>query len=428
MTSIRERSKRRIISILRKLEVYTRTDNVYLTKNTTLLFLIWSIGVLNGFVLYILISRILPKDVYGQYKYFLSLFSLFSVTTFTGVEAAVTRAVANGNDGAVKAGFRRKLLGGMVGSVITLCIAGYYALNGRTDLAIALSLMAVFAPWIYAANVYGSTYTGKKLFKNYTRTNIITSLLAFIGMVFAFIFIRDPVWLFAAFLFTSLTTVIAYAFALRTVTNNRVGDDTLSFATHLTKLDILGTIANNIDSILVFHFLGAASLAVYSFAIIPVEQMKGLLKSFQGIALPKFATSSLRSMQSTIGRKVALFMIMITLLMGIYILLAPPFFRIFFPAYVSAVPLSQVYSLSLIFAMPASLFMTLFIAKGLKKETTQFNVANYTIQILLLVIGAWKFGLWGVIVARMVSRTLMFFTAHTILHRAKTPLDQATDI
>ncbi len=412
-------SKNRLIQLLRSFEHFTKTDNVYLAKNGTLLICTQAVSVLNGFVLYILISHFLTKEIYGQYKYFLSLFSLFSLTTFTGMEVAVLRAVAQGNDGAVEAGFKRKLMGGAIGSLLSCLAAAYYTYNGRADLALALIMMAIFAPWIYAANVYSSAFSGKKKFSSYTKINIATTLLAFVFMAIAFITVRNPVWLFLAFLVTSSTSLIAYYIARQTLTNTNIGKDTFSFGTHLTKLDILGTIANNIDGILIFHFLGATSLAIYTFAIIPVEQMKGFLKSVQSIAMPKFSINSIAHTRTTIQRKIKLFMLGIAILMAVYILLAPSFFKFFFPAYTESILYSQVYCLSLIFAMPASLLVTLFMAKGLKKETTLFNVINYSIQIILLIFGAWLYGLWGAIAARTISRVLMLFTTHTMIQRAK---------
>lgn len=408
MRSLLLSAKQHSVALLRRLERITKTDNVYLAKNGGLLLITQGVSVLNGFVLYILISHFLSKETYGQYKYLLSLFSLFGLTALTGIEASVERAVAHGHDGAVRAGFRRKFLGGACGSLIALLVAVYYQLHGRSDMAVALVLLAVFAPWIYAANVYITAFTGKKRFSDYTKLNIATTLLSFSVMALAFIYIHDPVLLFLAFLIASSSLLIAYRVAKTTLKNDSVGADTLRFGMHLSKLDILGTLANNIDSVLAFHFLGAASLAVYSFAILPVEQMKGFLKSVQSVAAPKFAITTISDLRQTLGRKLLIFMFGIAILMGIYILLVPAFFDLFFPAYRGSVAYSQIYSLSLIFAMPASLLQILFQSQGLRRETTIFNVVAYSTQIILLVLGVWFFGLWGLIGSRVLSRVLMF--------------------
>ncbi len=92
--SIGSRIKNWVIRLLRRTERITGTDNIYLAKNSTYLILNQAVSVLNGFVLYILIARFLPQEVYGQYKYFLSLFSLFAIAALTGTETALSRAVA----------------------------------------------------------------------------------------------------------------------------------------------------------------------------------------------------------------------------------------------------------------------------------------------------------------------------------------------
>ena len=181
MRTLFTRSKKNIEQLLRKWERHTRTDNIYLVKNASLMVLTQIISILNGFVLYILISRYLSKESYGQYKYLLSLFSLFGLTTFTGMKTAVARDIANNNDGALQAGFRRKLFGGFIGSILALIAAGYYQLNGRTDLSIALVLLGIFGPWLYAANVYTAIFIGKKRFDLYTKTNITTGIITFIA-------------------------------------------------------------------------------------------------------------------------------------------------------------------------------------------------------------------------------------------------------
>ncbi len=424
MRTLFTRSKKNIEQLLRKWERHTRTDNIYLVKNASLMVLTQIISILNGFVLYILISRYLSKESYGQYKYLLSLFSLFGLTTFTGMKTAVARDIANNNDGALQAGFRRKLFGGFIGSILALIAAGYYQLNGRTDLSIALVLLGIFGPWLYAANVYTAIFIGKKRFDLYTKTNITTGIITFIAMACVFIFINNPVWLFTAFLATNSTIFIAYYLALRTVTNSNTSKGMLSYATYLSKLDILGLLASSIDGVLIYHFLGASALATYSFATIPVEQIKGILLSIQSIAMPKFTVSALSHMQKTLGRKIFLFMIGIIGITIAYIALTPFMFKKIFPTYTEAILYSQVYSLSLVFVVPASLLLTMFTAKGLRRETTAYNIINYSVQILLLIIGSWLYGLWGAIFARLITRILMYLTSRIIFHNAQEPMEQ----
>ena len=413
--------KSRATSLLRRGERFTGTDNIYLAKNGFFLTLMQSFGVLTGFLQYILIARFLPKEVYGEYKYFLSLFSLFSIAAMTGMENALGRAVANGFEGSLPKAFRYKFIGGLFGSLAMLIGSGYYFWQANTDTALALALIACFSPWIYASNVYSAFLSGKKRFDLTSRYTVYATFISFIGMATGLYFLRNAVALLLVFLVTSLTNGIAYLIARSKQTNDTVDPTMFALGKHLSILDILGTVANNLDSILVFHFLGAASLAVYSLAIIPVEQMKGFLKIISSLAMPKYATRSLEAVQSGLRKKILLFMGGVVVLMGIYILLAPAFFAFFFPSYQSSVPYSQVYALSLITGAPATLLLTAILAQNMKKALTYSNVLNYSAQILFLLIGSYFFGLWGVIISRIFSRIFQLVCSYVLLHRPETP-------
>jgi len=407
------------IKFLRRLEPITGTDNVYLAKNNFYLWVMQGINVLNGFVLYILIAHFLPKEIYGQYKYLLSLYGLFSIATLTGVDTALARAAALDKDGSLKAAFRLKLLGGVVGSLIAVGLALYYSFQGRPDLMWPLLAIAVFSPVIYASMVGYSFLSGKKRFDLFCKASIATTLIYFLGMAMAFVFLRSPVQIILVYLVSNSAVFGVYLYA-RSLTKNREIDTGMrDLAIHISALDVLGIIANQIDGVLIFHFLDASSLAIYSLATIPVEQMKGFLKSVQSSAFPKFATADITGIKKTLNRKIAIFMLGITFLMLIYIILAKPFFSLFFPHYLSSVPYSQVYSLSIVFGIPASLILTLFQAKALKQEYTVFNIANYSIQILMLVVGCWLYGLWGAIFARVISRLLMLVSTQLLFKHVK---------
>src|SRR5579872_3261570 len=110
MNALRER----LYSILRWSERYTRTDMVYLFKSGFWLQTSsFSIALLS-FLLYVVFGRVLPKDVYGNYQYLLSLASIASAFTMTGMNTAVMRAVARGFEGTFLASLRIQLLWGAV--------------------------------------------------------------------------------------------------------------------------------------------------------------------------------------------------------------------------------------------------------------------------------------------------------------------------
>lgn len=404
---------------LRKLERYTKTDNVYLAKNASLVIATDMAAALNGFFIYLIAAHFLTKDVYGEYKYYISLFNLFAVVTYTSMETALTRAVSRGFDGSLFPAFRRKLLGGFVGSFIAVCAAIVFFQTGQAQTAIALILIAAFAPWIYAANLYASFLTGKKRFTDYSKLYTAMTGVMFVGTALAFIFLRNGLQIFAAFLVTSLCTLIAVWLVSRKRENTTVDHDMIPLATHLSLLDILAVIANNIDSVLAYQLIGPAALAVYTFAVIPAEQLRSFTRYIRTIAMPKFAVNKLADVKKTLPYKLWLMVLFSIVLVGIYILLVPFFFRWLFPAYVDSIAYSQAYSLSLIFVIPGTIILTLFQAQGLRKETFRFSVWIYSTQIALMVVGSITYGLWGLVVARILARLIMLVVGMFLLENAK---------
>lgn len=416
---MRQSLRESLIYKLRFLERYTRTDNVYLLKNGFFVFLNQMIAIVNGIGLYFIIGRYLPKEIYGEYKYLLSLFSLFSIATLTGMDSALINAVAKGYDASLYKAFKTKLFYGSLGSLAAIIAGVYYAIQQNANLAFGLFALAVFAPLINASSIYGAFFSAKKEFKRVAFFSSIGTLIAFCGMALAFIFIRNPAWLFVAFLGTSLVSIIGFIYAHRSVQNQKVDGTMTKYALHLSALDILGIIASNIDSVIAFHVLGSGALATYAIAIIPGDQLKGILKTVTSIALPKFASRSISQIHEGIRRKLLLFTLASVILIAVYIFAAPFLFRLLLPQYVTAVFYSQIYSLSIILAMPATMLSTLFVAKELKKELTQFNILSYSSQLILLFVGTWLYGLWGLIISRIISRAIMLLIGYVLLERRR---------
>jgi len=73
-------------------------DNYFLTQGSYL-----SIGhvisIICGFLLSIAFARFLPKEIYGQYRYILSVVAILAIFTLPGLKTAITQAVARGFEG-----------------------------------------------------------------------------------------------------------------------------------------------------------------------------------------------------------------------------------------------------------------------------------------------------------------------------------------
>ena len=144
-------------------------------------------------------------------------------------------------------------------------------------------------------------------------------------------------------------------------------------------------------------------MAIYSFAIIPPEQLKGFLKNISSLALPKLSTKTIKEIKNTISRKMIILGLFVGIGIIIYIFLAPYFYKIFFPQYLESVFYSQIFSISLI-TIITILPETALRAKMAKKQLYQLNFFSPIIQIILLFLFINLYGLLGVILARVIWR------------------------
>ncbi len=91
------------------------------------------------------------------------------------------------------------------------------------------------------------------------------------------------------------------------------------------------------------------------------------------------------------------------LIIGTYILVAPYLYLFLFPAYAVAIPYSQIYILSL-FGMivhPAASYLA---AKKKVKQLYINTIVNAFLQMGLMTVGVIFWGLWGLIIARVILR------------------------
>lgn len=392
--------------LLRSSERFFKTDMVYLAKGGFWLGISQVAASGSAFVLSIFFARLISRDAYGEYRYILSLASVMAIATLSGIDTAVSQAVARHFDGSLEFGLKAKLRWGLITTLLSFGCAGYYFLQSNIDLTIAFCIAAILIPFHEAYGLYASFLQGKKLFRNYTLYTSLTQIGVAIILCSALFFVQIP-WQLVGLYLGGIFIFNFYFFILtkrRFVENNNVDSDTLSYGKHLSALDFINTLVSQVDKILVFHFLGAAQLAVYAFAVAPPEQIKGVLKNLQFLALPKLAEKSAAETKNSVMRKAFQLGILTTIIIVVYIILAPLAYHYFFPQYTDAIRYSQVYALSTIGVIVATFLYTFFTSQAAKKELSEYNIYSNIFNIIVLVPLIFYWGIWGAIIARLLGR------------------------
>ena len=397
--------KQKIYNLLRWSEKYTKTDMVYLTKGGSWLTLGNIVSSASSFLLAIAFANLLPKETYGIYKYILSIAGILAIPTLSGMGTAITQAVARGYEGSFLPALKTKIRWGLLGGLASLALAGYYYFNDNTTLTISFLITAVFLPFMDSFGTYNALLQGRKLFGISTKYGIISQIIAIASLI-TVLFLTKNLFLIILAYFASWT-ILRFIFLKITLKNfpPNLNQDpqTLSYGKHLSLMNVLNAIAGQLDKILLFHFLGSAPLAIYSFAIAPPEQIKGLLKSIQPLALPKFAQKDKEEIKKTIFKKTGKFFLILIPVTAFYIIIAPFLYKIFFPQYLDSIFYSQIFAISLLTAI-ATLPVAALQSQMAKKQLYQWNIYGSLLQILLLFVFVWSYGLWGVILARVITR------------------------
>ncbi|MBN2094115.1 MAG: oligosaccharide flippase family protein [Candidatus Zambryskibacteria bacterium] len=401
-----EKLKNKIILLLHWSEKYTKTDMVYLVKGGSWLGLGQIVSTAAAFFTSVAFANLLPPETYGVYKYVLSITGILLVTTLLGMDLAVIQSTARGFGGTLITGVKKRMKWGTLGTIISLLIAGYYYFQGNTELALAFCIVSVFMPFSESFDMYNAFLTGKKLFGSQTRYNIVRKVVSLIAIV-GTLFVTQNILVVLLVYFIALTIPAGF-FLWQTVKKhlfNRKNDPkAVNYGKHLSVVYVIGLLLGELDKILVFHYLGAINLAVYALAVAPTDQIKGILKNVNALAMPRFSNRTPEEIRRTLWHKVLILALVITIMVLGYIFLAPIFFKIFFPKYLTSIPYSQILSISLIPAVLSSFIYTILEAQKDKAGIYKYNIYFNTFGIVILIPLIYFFGIWGAVISRIIGR------------------------
>ncbi len=400
------------VRALRWSQKYTKTDMLYLASGGFWYVVGQAAASLSTLALAVAFANFVTPEIYGTYKYILSLAGIFAVASLPGMNTAIARAVARGNESVIYAATRSRILHACVGSFVALTGSAYYLLKGNTELSLALLVIAATLPFFDTLTSYLSYFVGKRRFDlkaKYYVTTQIPSALILVGTIF----FTDNiiVMLLAYFVPLALLRAAQYARVTRSIPRMPTKDDadTTRYGKHLTAMEILGMVAGGIDKVLIWKFLGPAQVAVYTFALAIPEQFKGPLKGIGEISFPKFAAQTpeqIRANLSALWRKLAFYGIGLFGISVVYIAFAPYIFALLFPQYMASIPYSQLFALTLITNVAS---IPIAVLSAQQKTALQYTLSNtqHVIAIGLFALLIPTYGIVGAIVALLISKYII---------------------
>ncbi len=392
---------------IRILERYLRTDLSYLVRGGFWLAMGHGVSVVSAFGLAILFANFLPKETYGTYKYVLSFIAIFSIATLPGINTYLAQAVARGKEGTLKSAFRYKVRWGILGGGAALLMSAYYAVQGNLEFASAFLAGALTLPFMDSLSIYNVYLQAKKLFKTAVSYFTVSQIITTAVLAAALVFTRDLVVVLVAY-FASWTLIRLFFF-LRTLKrfppNAEEDRAAFSYGAHLSLIGVTAIVASNLDSLLLFQYLGPVEVAVYAFALAPIEQIRGLFKNISPLAVPKLANRTFREINELLIMRLGILTTLGITIAGTYIAFAPLFFTLLFPQYMESVFISQLLAGLIAIRLPETFFAALGESKMsvMPKSWLYWSALPQGVMIALLIALVPFYGIYGIIIGKYVS-------------------------
>lgn len=392
-------------SVLHRLERLFRTDISYLVSGLGWLGSGEVVSNLLGFLQVVAFANLVAPGEYGSFQYVQSVYGLLSLLAWPGLQVAVARASARGHDGALVRGARWRFRWALLGALLGAGFGAYTIVRGNVALGLSIAGAALVLPVVESSSLYASFMAGRKLFRLRTIFNIAIQVVP-LAVVIPLMVVapRLPVLVLGYYLPLAVVHAVFYLSATRMPARTDIGEDAemLHYGRSLSIFQGVTAVSIWADRFLLYHLLGPAPLAIFSVAMVFPRRVKGLLSIVGDLAFPKWAQKRAWEIRVSLPRKLLLETAGILVVCAVYALAAPLIFRVFFPAYRSAVPLSQVLILfSLIgLSYPIGAFLE---AHKRVKELYVLHFGVFTIKIAAFVVLTPKFGLWGSVMATLLE-------------------------
>ncbi|MBP7770576.1 MAG: oligosaccharide flippase family protein [Candidatus Pacebacteria bacterium] len=391
--------------LLRQSEQYTKTDMVYVARGG-----FWSVAgsiattIIAAAVL-LAFANLLPKESYGTYQYILTMIDLFGIFALAGMDTAVGRSTARGLEGSWKDALSVKIRWGLIGGAGSLMLGLYYIVQGNSLLGGAFMLAGLLIPFWEAASVYSTYLQGKKRFDLLNSADVVMQLGSALAVICTLLLTDNILILLTVYLVTYGTLRLLLLLATLRVLppNDKRDPELVPYGKKLTWVSVMGNLASNADKIIIWQFLGPASVAIYAFSqSIPLRAI-GFLKIINRLAFPKMAAQENDQLQGSLMRKILPFVAVSAIGALAYAAAAPYLFAWFLPQYVDAVPYTIVVGL-LIALQPFSLISSAFTAQAMQREIWQWSIATPIMRLALFACFIPLWGLWGAVFALVGSK------------------------
>lgn len=240
---------------------------------------------ISAFVISIILTKFLTNDSYGAYKYYISIFGLFSIFSLPHANQIVIRYVPRGYDNILLFSVSERFKGALFGSMLSSLISLYCYVNDQPYKVYLI--IAFFLPFYYSIDLYNSFLQAKMNFRLLNIFFVIRSSIQMLLILVTSYIFRDPFIVFIAFLLSFAFT--NYIFLKKTICFYKIkrrlysARESRFFRRQIYLLSFFGIFPiflENIDKILIEKYFDLTSLAYFSLGLLIGKSINGFFKPF----------------------------------------------------------------------------------------------------------------------------------------------------
>jgi O-antigen/teichoic acid export membrane protein len=239
---------------------------------------------LMSLILSIFLAKMMSKQEYGSYQYYLSVFFLLSSFSIPGATNAIIKYVAMGYEFTfkqlLKLRFRYSLLASFIFAILTV----YNFFLSNATIAFVYLMFSLLFPFFHSFDLFAYYLHAKLQLKRLNKIYVIRSLFQVFITTLAYYLTQSVELALIAFIASfALINIVVHYKLLPNVTiedfDANIAFQAKSMALSLSLIGILKTIVSQIDKVLIFNLINPESLAIYGVGLMIGMTINSLFKA-----------------------------------------------------------------------------------------------------------------------------------------------------
>jgi O-antigen/teichoic acid export membrane protein len=343
------------------------------------------------------LANLLSVNDYGQFKLITTWLGIAVGVGYTGYNYTLPQQISKNQKYNLYEVFQKTFLKSLPTFFGLFIISIYYLYNQNFNLGFGFFFGAFLAPILCVSTIVNLYYMGHRNFKMFALAQNFVDTIQLVAIALLAYFSSNFVFIISAYFIATIFANILIV--LKSLYDDKKHKSSEKFLSKLSEVqDLVETVSDTkirsklnisaiifgfvtqIDKLLIFHFIGAAPLAVYSIVTAISDQARTPSKAIAAAIFPRMS-------EKTFTKKKLYFIYFLLTLMCLFIfviliILYPLIFKYVFPKYVDYIYLANIASIAILFA-PVNLFYLYAQSKNSLESLNTYANLNTFLQLLL---------------------------------------------